>query len=400
MKISGEKLRKLLKYSIVIAIAVSIFIKLEKLRSFGHDIDALNGVLWKRNADQFLKECRRTFDSIDRFMEQVLDMDNKQHRKNFEKAIWIASTDVQLADMCSYFETIADFSRAIFLRGYFSIEDDDEEFKNLLENAPHDLKEQHEMDVRYNSRTTYAIMQFLKDFRFKLDLFLRMFEQKSKSLLHDDDKFYKAETNLTINEYQCTIFCLLFALDVIAIIAILRHTKKMLYFYFLSVFMIELINIGLKWWLLRVVISYDVIQYKMDKAKILFSFEKPQLVLHIVLMFGLLITLNDTEKSLEYLSQYLWPSDTKNQRIPEPITSVTKAEKKTQDIFENFICPVCFELMKAPLKIYSCRNDHFICSTCLNKPIIKCPICRDEFKIQKPTRRRSSEQLLSNLLDS
>ena len=125
----------------------------------------------------------------------------------------------------------------------------------------------------------------------------------------------------------------------------------------------------------------------------------------MVLMLGLLISLNDTEKALKYLSQYLWSSDTENQRIPEPTTSVTiktiaKDEKKMGDIVDNFNCPVCLELMERPLKIYSCTNDHFICSTCLNKPILKCPICRDDFVFQKPTRRFTSEQLLSNLLDS
>ena len=140
----------------------------------------------------------------------------------------------------------------------------------------------------------------------------------------------------------------------------------------------------------------------MDTARIIIGYEKPHLVLHTVLMFGLLITLNDTEKSLKYLRQYLWSSDTKNQRIPEPIANVStkKQKKKTVDILENFYCPVCFELMKAPLQIYGCFNDHFICSTCLNKPILKCPMCRVDFKNQKPTRRRTSEQVLSNLLDS
>ena len=397
MKFSAANLRKILKYLIVLALVSSNLIPTQKLLSVGYDIGWLHGVLWKRNADKFLKENRLALDYIDNFMKPLLDedIDYRKHPRMFE------SIDVQLIDMCNYFEKIADYSRAIFLRGYFSIEDDDEEFKNLLNNAPQDLKKQHEMGVRY-FKTSYAIMQFLKEFCFKVDHLLTTFEQKSQSLLQDNVKLDKADTNLAIIEYQFLNLSAIMVLDIIAIIVILRHTKRMLYFYFVSVLIVQLISIWLKWYLLHVAIAKDLVQYNMDKAKIIFGFEKPQLMLHILLMLGLLISMNDTEKSLRYLSQYLWLADTETQRIPEPILAVTitKEEKKMAEIFERFQCPVCFELMKGPLQIYSCSNDHFICSTCLNKPIMICPICRDDFKNQKPTRRFTSEQLLSNLLDS
>ena len=234
MKISGEKLRKHLKYSIVFAIVVSILITTQKLHSFVHDMNAISSVLWNRNADklpkeflkEYLKESRLAQDSIDKFsdMEQLLPIDY--------------DFDVQLVDMCNYFEKIADYSRAIFLRGYFCIEDDDEEFKNLLNNTPQDfLKRQHEikMNVRY-FKISHATMQFINDIHFNFDRFLIMFEQKSKSLVQDNEKFDKASINLAIIEYQCSILCTLLALDIIAIIVIFRHTKKMLYFYFLSIF--------------------------------------------------------------------------------------------------------------------------------------------------------------------
>ena len=400
MKISGGKLRKLLKCSIVFVIVVSNLTTPQKILTVSIDVVNLEGVLWDRTTDKFLKQNRQWMDNVDNFMEKLLseDFDYRKHPRTFEHI------DLAMVEMCNNFEQIADQSRGIFLRGYFCIEDDDEDFKDLLDNAPKDLKTKHEMDVRY-FKTTYAIMQFLKGFRFNFDLLLRYFEQKSQSLLQDNEKFNKADINRAINACQCNTLYILLALDIIAIIVILLHTKKMLYFYFISVFMMQVISNSLKWYVLKVVIALDVIQYNMDEAKIISSFEKPQLSLHMVLMFGLLITLNDIEKSFKYLSKYMWSSgssDTKNQRIPEPIANVStkKQKKKTVDILENFYCPVCFELMKAPLQIYGCFNDHFICSTCLNKPILKCPMCRVDFKNQKPTRRRTSEQVLSNLLDS
>ena len=52
---------------------------------------------------------------------------------------------------------------------------------------------------------------------------------------------------------------------------------------------------------------------------------------------------------------------------------------------EDFECPVCFEYMCRPLKIFSCHNGHFICSVCVSNSKIKlCPICRDDFNKRKP----------------
>ena len=63
-----------------------------------------------------------------------------------------------------------------------------------------------------------------------------------------------------------------------------------------------------------------------------------------------------------------------------------------------FECPVCFETIKAPLKIMSCTNDHYTCSDCLKSCSIKnCPICRESFEKQEPKRRFLSENILSFL---
>ena len=56
-------------------------------------------------------------------------------------------------------------------------------------------------------------------------------------------------------------------------------------------------------------------------------------------------------------------------------------------------CPVCFEFMGAPRKIFSCHNGHLLCSVCLACPKIQaCPLCRDDFKVRKPRRDMAAEE--------
>ena len=74
----------------------------------------------------------------------------------------------------------------------------------------------------------------------------------------------------------------------------------------------------------------------------------------------------------------------------ERFESLLKSQLK---IFE---CPVCFEVMKSPRRIFGCSNDHFICSECLKSSCIKCcPICREDYETNKPQRRFKSEDLLA-----
>jgi hypothetical protein len=79
----------------------------------------------------------------------------------------------------------------------------------------------------------------------------------------------------------------------------------------------------------------------------------------------------------------------------------TNAGKLTTDkkVSDEFECPVCFEPMISPKKIYSCSNDHYICSICLSDPkITHCPQCREDFAKTTPTRRISSERIARLLL--
>ena len=80
-------------------------------------------------------------------------------------------------------------------------------------------------------------------------------------------------------------------------------------------------------------------------------------------------------------------------RIPKEVV-----ENKNGQMSSEFECPVCSELMVAPLQIFACSNDHFICSICVVDPSIKvCPICREDFKKKKPKRRLASERHLEIL---
>ena len=71
-----------------------------------------------------------------------------------------------------------------------------------------------------------------------------------------------------------------------------------------------------------------------------------------------------------------------------------------KEILSEFDCPVCFELMSLPKRIYSCSNDHFICSLCLTDPrMFQCPQCTEDFKTVKPNIRHTSERCLTKLLE-
>ena len=60
---------------------------------------------------------------------------------------------------------------------------------------------------------------------------------------------------------------------------------------------------------------------------------------------------------------------------------------------EDLDCPVCFEFMGPPRRIFACHNGHLLCSVCRASPTIKsCPLCRDDFKTRKPKRALATEE--------
>ena len=50
----------------------------------------------------------------------------------------------------------------------------------------------------------------------------------------------------------------------------------------------------------------------------------------------------------------------------------------SHNIFEkDFECPVCYEMMRPPSRIFQCNNGHLICEDCKSHSEIRtCPTCR------------------------
>ena len=77
-----------------------------------------------------------------------------------------------------------------------------------------------------------------------------------------------------------------------------------------------------------------------------------------------------------------------------------KIAENQQTKLEHFECPVCMEVMEAPLQIFSCTNGHLICSECLKSgSLTACPMCREDFKKFVPKRRPKMEELLVLIQD-
>lgn len=50
------------------------------------------------------------------------------------------------------------------------------------------------------------------------------------------------------------------------------------------------------------------------------------------------------------------------------------------DAKDEFICPICTELMSPPIRIWQCGEGHILCQNCKNRPEVKtCPECRGQF---------------------
>ena len=56
-------------------------------------------------------------------------------------------------------------------------------------------------------------------------------------------------------------------------------------------------------------------------------------------------------------------------------------------------CPICMEEMW-DTQIWSCSNDHWLCVGCISNPEMEaCPICREDFSQEQPTRRYQAESM-------
>ena len=66
-------------------------------------------------------------------------------------------------------------------------------------------------------------------------------------------------------------------------------------------------------------------------------------------------------------------------------------QEESSDLIRDFECPVCFTMM-VHVEIFGCSNDHFLCPSCVAK-VTKCPMCDEDFSVEKPTRRFMQERI-------
>ena len=116
-----------------------------------------------------------------------------------------------------------------------------------------------------------------------------------------------------------------------------------------------------------------------------------------------LIKINDVINKLRKLKITLEDEDIEEpptEEIPEVEAEEVNMNDNHQTKLEYFECPVCMEVMEAPLQIFSCTNGHLICSDCLKSgSLTSCPMCREDFKKFVPKRRPKMEELLVLILD-
>eukprot|EP00092_Neocalanus_flemingeri_P034872 GFUD01037947.1.p1 GENE.GFUD01037947.1~~GFUD01037947.1.p1 ORF type:complete len:315 (+),score=102.02 GFUD01037947.1:94-1038(+) len=59
---------------------------------------------------------------------------------------------------------------------------------------------------------------------------------------------------------------------------------------------------------------------------------------------------------------------------------MNETEDDTQNARQQFLCPVCADLMSPPARIWQCGVGHILCQNCRSHPDIKnCPACRGQF---------------------
>ena len=86
-----------------------------------------------------------------------------------------------------------------------------------------------------------------------------------------------------------------------------------------------------------------------------------------------------------------------------PLESFERSYLPTSETMKkDFDCPVCYEVMEQPRRIFQCLNGHLICQNCQDRPEIRiCPVCRIHLGPRKEnlSRNLAMEKLAENYLD-
>ena len=88
------------------------------------------------------------------------------------------------------------------------------------------------------------------------------------------------------------------------------------------------------------------------------------------------------------------PREPEQEAVPDRKKSVTESCSEMRECLE---CTICYEEFE-DMKVFACTRDHWICLRCLPHND-RCPSCREDFKLHPPTRRVTSEKILSMLKD-
>lgn len=79
--------------------------------------------------------------------------------------------------------------------------------------------------------------------------------------------------------------------------------------------------------------------------------------------------------------------------------------KENSNKLDSYPCPVCFDSLKAPKKIFQCSQGHYVCDLCLRKlkkGNNECPTCRENWTNEPnlPARNRLAEELIQKMTES
>ena len=69
-----------------------------------------------------------------------------------------------------------------------------------------------------------------------------------------------------------------------------------------------------------------------------------------------------------------------------------------EDLSKELECVICLEVPQANFQVFSCTEHHLLCSVCKNNPtVLSCPLCRQNFQLDPPSRNRLAEKMIRTL---
>ena len=99
-------------------------------------------------------------------------------------------------------------------------------------------------------------------------------------------------------------------------------------------------------------------------------------------------------------TEMLREKDQQIQTLSENFQTVLEDILAASEKINLYSCPVCFDSLKAPKKIFQCSKGHYVCDMCLEKIRLgnnECPTCRENWANEPnlPARNRLAEEMLS-----